>query len=279
MVGNVQIMAMKKSNLARSFLLATALAASALLSACASSSPLSASGARIDSALYAAADEAATAGNTEESLAVLESLYKRKSADPDTVLKYARALRNAGRTTRANLVLAPLGDDPKNKSADIKTEYASLKNSMGDYKAAETAARGAVLLDPESAQAYHLLGVALDAQGFHPQAELAFRKALDHWEGDPAPVLNNLGLCLAAQGFLDEAIESLRKASASSPDREEVERNLRIVSALRTTPPKEGMRLIPPKPPRRPENFEPPAAPAAAEDAPEIAPDPEKTDG
>ena len=62
-----------------------------------------------------------------------------------------------------------------------------------------------------------------------------------------------MGLNLAAQGFLDEAIETLRKALDTAPNRMEIERNLRIISALQYQPPKEGTRLVP-KPPRKPES-------------------------
>ena len=124
---------------------------------------------------------------------------------------------------------------------------------MGNYIDAEDAARKAVLLDPKRGQAYHVLGIALDAQGHHEQAQVALQKALDHWEGNPSAVLNNIGLNLAAQGFLDEAIETLRKAQDMAPNRKEIERNLRIVSALQYQPPKEGMRLVP-KPPRKPDH-------------------------
>lgn len=61
-----------------------------------------------------------------------------------------------------------------------------------------------------------------------------------------------MGLNLAAQGFLDEAIETLRKALDTAPNRTEIERNLRIVSALQYQPPSDGARLVP-KPPRKPE--------------------------
>ena len=234
--------------MAKSLLLTSALAASLVLVACATNQNAASRSDRIGAALENAA---ANAGNAGESLAMLEQMYKRKSDDPQTTLKYAQALREAGRLTRANLILAPFGEDASCKDKNIKIEYASLKAAIGDYIAAEKAAREAVLLDPDSGQAYHLLGIALDAQGLHPQAEVALRKALDRWKGGDGAVLNNLGLNLAAQGFMDEAIESLRKAAAVSPDRTEIERNLRIVSALRTQPPKTGMRIVP-KPPRRP---------------------------
>ena len=89
----------------------------------------------------------------------------------------------------------------------------------------------------------------MDAQGKHPEAERAFRKALDYWQGDPTTVMNNLALNLASQEFLDEAIEILNKAKAISPDRIEVERNLRIVMALQQS---SGHRSAP-KPKKKPD--------------------------
>ena len=44
--------------------------------------------------------------------------------------------------------------------------------------------------------------------------------------------MNNLALNLATQGFVDEAIEILERAQKISPDRIELERNLRIIRTL-----------------------------------------------
>lgn len=174
--------------------------------------------------------------NRPESLASIEPLYKKDSMNPDIAVRYARALRDNGRMTRAAMVLNPLIENPKTKTIGVITEYAAVQASMGNYDVAEKNARAAIMIDGNSAQAYHVLGIALDAQGFSKQAEVAFRKALDNWSGDPSPVLNNLGLNLAAQGFLDEAISTLRRAAALSPDKMEIERNLRIVQALQVQP-------------------------------------------
>lgn len=207
--------------------------------------------AKIDAALERAAGDAAEQGG-EESLAMLERMYKRDSGNAETALKYARALREAGRLNRASAVLSPLAEKKSSPTA-VHTEYASIMAAMGDYKAAESHARMAVTADPESARAYHVLGTALDAQGFHPQAEVAFRKSLELWpqDEDPTAILNNLGLNLASQGFIDEAIDTLRKAAAISPGRTEIERNLRIVTALQIQPPVTGTRLVP-MPKRKP---------------------------
>jgi len=226
------------------------LAASFPLAACQTTAPgYDAQSGKINTVMERAA--AGGQGQSEESLALLEQMYKRNGTDPGVALRYAQALRQAGYYNRASLVLTPFATDEDTQDAALITEYAAIQSTLGNYVEAESYARKAVLLNPESGKAYHVLGIALDAQSHYEQANVAFDKALDHWEGDPSPVLNNIGLNLAAQGFLDEAIETLRKALDTAPDRAEIERNLRIVSALLYQPPKEGMRLVP-VPPRKP---------------------------
>ena len=189
----------------------------------------------VNAALDRASTETATSGQPE-SLQAIERLYKADSMNPELATRYSRALRDNGRMTRAAMVLNPLMESQKTKTTGVVTEFAAVQAAMGNYEIAEKNARAAVMQDGNSAQAYHVLGIALDAQGFSKQAEVAFRKALDNWSGDPSPVLNNLGLNLAAQGFLDEAISTLRRAAALSPNKIEIERNLRIVQALQVQP-------------------------------------------
>lgn len=224
---------------------------------------------KIDSVLERAASSAAARGESGESLMIVEKMYKRNSSDPDAALRYAHALRGADHLNRAAAVLAPFADDAST-SSEVKTEFAAIQLALGDYHKAERYAQKAVLLDPQNHQAFHYLGIALDAQGMHKEAERAFRKGLDHWQGDPAPIMNNLALNLASQGFVDEALEILQKAQAISPDRIEIERNLRIVRALMQS----GKRRAP-KPDKKPDELkqeasvtvpadnEPAAAPAA----------------
>lgn len=231
------------------------IAASSILTACSTTPPgYDQQQAKID-ALVAKA--AAHAGTGEEdgkaSLAYLEQVYKRNSDDPQAALDYARSLRKNDYLNRAALILKPFA--MRNDSdAAIATEYAAIQTAMGNYIDAEQTARKAVLLNPKSGKAYHVLGIALDAQGHHQQAQVAFEKGLDNWEGNPSAILNNMGLNLAAQGFLDEALETLRKALDTAPDRREIERNLRIVSALQYQPPKTGTRLVPVPPPKPDKN-------------------------
>ncbi|MGB4056766.1 MAG: tetratricopeptide repeat protein [Alphaproteobacteria bacterium] len=204
--------------------------------------------AAIDTALERAAASSASKGEQGQSLGFLEKLYKRNSADPQSAINYAAALREAEYYNQAALVLAPFANDKKSPAA-AKTEYAAVQLALGNDKQAEKYAQKAVLQDNTDFRAYHYLGIALDGQGMHKEAERAFRKALDMWQGDPIPVMNNLALNLASQEYLDEAVEILEKAQAIAPDRVEVERNLRIVRTLLQSArhaPKPGVKPAPP---------------------------------
>lgn len=203
------------------------------LAGCQTTSTTPSATAQIDSALQNAANQADAAGHAKESLSIVEKLYKRNPNDADIAVRYARALRQADRLSRASIVIAPFAKDTRKPNAAARTEFSTIQVSLGNYATGEDYARKALAMDDTSSDAWHMLGIALDSQGNHPEAETAFRKALELSHGDATPILNNLGLNLAAQGFLDEAAETLRKALATSPNRGEIERNLRIVSALR----------------------------------------------
>lgn len=183
----------------------------------------------IGSAIDRAAARADRSSN--RSLRTLESSYKRKPDNENAALNYAAGLRKAGYLNRAAIVAQPFADTPGASSA-AKNEYAAIALAQGQNEKAEKYAQKAILQDEKNYKAYHNLGIALDAQGQHESAERAFRKGLDLWEGDPATIMNNLALNLAAQGFLDEAAEILQKARIIAPKRREIERNLRIVTAL-----------------------------------------------
>jgi Flp pilus assembly protein TadD len=204
---------------------------------------------KIDAAVQRAAEDADAQGKSLP-LSTAEKLYTKDSSNPDNAIKYAVALREAGYANRASVVLEPFADDPKDPPA-AKSEFAAIQLALGNNESAEKYAQKAVLGNPNDAKAFHYLGIALDAQGKHPEAERAFRKGLDMWKGDPTPIMNNLALNLSAQGFLDEAVEILEKAKAVAPNRVEVERNLRIVTALRQsgnpTTPKPGKKPVPSK--------------------------------
>ncbi len=214
---------------------------------------------KIDAALARAAEDGAEKGQSRANLASLERAYKSNSADPETVIRYARALRESDYLNRALIILAPLAGEEDAPSM-IVSEYAAVNLGMGHYEEAEDFARKAILSNPDNYHAFHVLGIALDAMGHHQQAEVAFRRGLDNWEGDPTPIMNNLALNLASQGLLDEAVEILNRAAAAAPHRPEIERNMRIVKALqssvRPNRPGNAAEVAPEKmvlPPKKPE--------------------------
>ena len=203
--------------------------------------------AKIDSAMQRAALNANRSGQTGKSLAVLEKIYKRNTDSEEAALNYAAALRRNNYLNRASTVLEPFVTS-KDASTYAKSEFAAIMLARGEYKIAEGYAKQAVELDDKNPLAYHYLGVALDTQGEYESAERAFRKGLELWQGDPTSIMNNLALNLAAQEELDEAAEILQSARELSPNRREIERNLRIITALQQT------RVIDiPKPGRKPE--------------------------
>lgn len=177
------------------------------------------------------------------SLNTAEKMYNKDPKNPENALKYAAALRENDFANRAAGILQPFANEAKS-APGVKTEFAAIQLAQGNNETAERYAQKAVLQNAEDARAFHFLGISLDAQGKHPEAERAFRKALELWKGDSTPVMNNLALNLSTQGELDEATEILETAKKQSPNRVEIERNLRIVKALRQsaepTTPKPG---------------------------------------
>lgn len=220
-----------------------------LMTACQTTQPQSAQQiqtGKIDAALDRAAASANARGYSEQSLPILEKSYKRNSNNENAALVYATALRHADYLNRAAIVLAPFANSDTSSSV-TKTEYAAIQLAQGNYAAAEQFSQKAIIQDEKNFEAFHYLGIALDAQGMHKEAERSFRKGLELWQGDPTTIMNNLALNLTSQGFLDEAEAILEKALAIAPHRIEIERNLRIVRAL-----KESGGYAAPKPEKKP---------------------------
>ena len=169
---------------------------------------------------------------TAADLERIEANYKSNPKDVTAAVQYARVLREFDYINRAAIILRPFAQETQSPAA-AKAEYSAIQLALGNYIEAEQYAQNALLQDAESYDAYHYLGIALDAQGQHEEAERAFRKGLDHWQGDPTPIMNNLALNLAAQGYFSESIALLEKAITLSPERVELTRNLRIVNTLK----------------------------------------------
>ncbi len=227
----------------------------ALLGACKTAQSVDAQGETTHTASIDSAITRAAAYNTKpaRSLSYLERAYKKSPTDETLAIEYATALRAADELAKAELLLNPYIKKETPSSAAF-SEYSAIQLAKGQYEAAEKHAQNAILADDANFKAYHRLGIALDAQGQHVPAERAYRKGLDLWQGDPTTIMNNLALNLATQGYLDESAEILRKAQAVSPNRDEIERNLRIVTALQQA---DGAQV--PKPTKKPAAAPPPS--------------------
>lgn len=189
---------------------------------------------KINAALERAANQASRDGSSASSLALMERLYKRDPKNADNALKFARALRQNGDQQKAAVVLAPFADKG-DATTDTLIEMATLHLNATKYGMAENTARKAIAKDADAYRAYQILGIALEGQSKYKEAETAFRQALDLWQGDPIPVMNNLALNLTNQERLPEALEIMERAKEAAPNRREVERNLRIIRTLNET--------------------------------------------
>lgn len=193
---------------------------------------------RSEQRLATVASHAMAEGRTAEALTTYERLYKRSKAR-DVSLNYAQLLRKTGDTKKALKILAPLANSGGNAAvpqALARNEYAAALIQDGQFQQAEKVL-GTVLTSQDTRDfhpdASHLMGVAIDAQGHHQQAEPYFRQALDGWQGDKTSVMNNLALNLASQGKFDESLTLLRRAQLMAPEKTEIARNTAIVTSLR----------------------------------------------
>lgn len=226
-----------------------------ILSACAASAPKTTTSdtmrptfktSAIDKAIEKALTQAEASGDTQEVLTLLAQSHSRAPEDAVLAARYANALRQDEQIEKAIGVLAPFTSG-ENKDIDAITESAMAHLSIGDFKIAETLASDAIEMNKKNARAYLALGTAQDAQGKHQDAEISFREGIKYWNGNPAPILNNLALNLASQGHLEEALSLIQKAQKKAPRNMELERNKRIINTLLET---SGPR--PPSPTKKP---------------------------
>jgi Flp pilus assembly protein TadD len=175
-------------------------------------------------------------GENRDDLDNIESKYLQKKDDTLITARYGKALREAGKLKEARTILLPLSDN-KEVGTMVNTELSALYMSEGNFNKAEFAARKAIKQDAANYRAWRNLGNALDAQEKYVEGETTFRRSMEIWTGDDkVPVMNNLALNLAAQGYTDRALTLLYEAQKLSPDRIEIERNIRIIRTLSEPP-------------------------------------------
>ena len=175
-------------------------------------------------------------GENHDTFSTIEALYQRDKSNAMIAARYGKALREANQMKQAKAVLLPFSDN-KEVGTLVNTELSAIYLSDADFSRAEASARKAVKQDGANYRAWRNLGNALDAQEKYPEGETSFRRSMELWTGeDKVPVMNNLALNLAAQGYTDRALTLLYQAQKLSPDRIEIERNIRIIRTLSEPP-------------------------------------------
>jgi predicted O-linked N-acetylglucosamine transferase (SPINDLY family) len=94
---------------------------------------------------------------------------------------------------------------------------AAQHHQAGELRIAEQIYRQILAVEPNQADAWHLLGVVAAQEGRHDLAEMYIRRAID-LSGAEAAFYVNLGNVLQAQGKCDEAVGTFRRALTLKPD-------------------------------------------------------------
>jgi tetratricopeptide (TPR) repeat protein len=147
------------------------------------------------------------------------------SAHHVIALKYAEALREAGRLAEADAVLAR-GADASPNEGDIYTNWGAVLLELRQFDRAAAMLEKAVAIDP-NAQASFNLGIARSAIGDRDGAIAAYTASLALDDGN-AVAHYNLGVLLADASRLDEAAAHYRRAIAIQPRYPEAFNNLGV---------------------------------------------------
>jgi len=186
------------------------------------------------------ADDALAMGDLPEALRLAGKAYGDKNT-PAHALRYATLLRKSGDAALALKIIGPYAENEDgsvmaNATPALLNEAAACHIALAEFAQAEkllTVSLKASPAQPQEADAENLMGIVLDEKGAHKDAEQMYRSALADWQGNPTTVMNNLALSLASQGMFDQSLDTLRQALVMAPDKEEIARNIQIISELR----------------------------------------------
>jgi len=132
------------------------------------------------------------------------------------------------------LAAAPAQTDPIAEAVDLLQK--------GDLRAAETTLRAELKAHPQNADALGILGVVLDQQKKHSEADAVYRRAVSLAPRSPA-LLNNYGNHLVASGKLDEARDVFQRVLALNASQQNAIFQLARLALARKDP-AEAMRYL-----------------------------------
>jgi Flp pilus assembly protein TadD len=158
--------------------------------------------------------QAVQAGDLTGALSLSEMRLKESPDDiPALELKAVTLHRRGDLDGAETAYRRALAIDP---ASDLWNDLTQMLYAVGKAKAAETAAREAVLARPDDGQAHLQLAVILGEKDDLPAAEFHNRRALA-LAGPHPQILTNLALSLYNQGRLDEAGPLLLQAHHAAP--------------------------------------------------------------
>lgn len=122
---------------------------------------------------------------------------------------------SSGDPMSGTAAVTPSGpESTERRRARVRTELAAQYLALGQAPTALEQVRIALQVDPRFASAHGLLGLILFELGDRPQADAAFRQALNLAPRDPE-ILNNYGWFLCQTGQVEASLERFRQALAN----------------------------------------------------------------
>lgn len=131
---------------------------------------------------------------------------------------------NTGRYDQARLLCLKLCQD-NDKDAESWFLLAGINAQLGDLTEVARCCRKVIVIQPNNTAARYNLGVALQMQGKHAEAEKIYRSILQIDPGNVSTLIN-LGISLRSAGRTDEAIAIFRETVRIKPDSTDAINNL-----------------------------------------------------
>jgi Flp pilus assembly protein TadD len=212
------------ASLRRVRLLTTVTLIAAALAGCKTTSSVDTTGSV--SSVPAARSEAEWRGDAQ----ALGDKFRADPRDPETAIRYARALRATGQRTQAAAVLETAAlHNPNNRP--LLGAYGRALADAGSLKQALDVLERAHSPDQPDWRVLSVQGAVLDQMGRHEEAQRYYASALKIMPDEPS-VMSNLGLSYALSKDLRRAEDTLRQASARGGTDKRVRQNLALVVGL-----------------------------------------------
>jgi Flp pilus assembly protein TadD len=175
------------------------------------------------------ADAALSSGTPAVALQVLDAAIRANPRSAEILERQGRANVMLGNTTAAEISFRrAIAIDPKMPAARLGLAKIIMEK---DPVQAGNMFAGLVADDPKDTAALVDLGVALDLQGRHEQAQEAYRKALS-LNSSLSSAQQNLGLSLALSGRPEEGAAMLNQLAGNAGDNRKIRDNLAVALTL-----------------------------------------------